>query len=91
VPFASEPLILAAADRLQREAHPIFMVGVMAMLRAASVADPGTVEQALKQGIPWGGAEDRAFLDEFFRLPGAPDPDQPYRAIWRSGGRKGEL
>lgn len=95
MPFAPEPLILAAAQRLQADAHPLVVVTLMAMLRKATeaVGGPGTtdsVSQQLINGLPWGGAEETAFLDEHFRLLGAPDKTKPYRALWQSSNNKEE-
>ncbi|WP_369183717.1 AAA family ATPase [Streptomyces sp. Y1] len=86
MPYLPLPLILKAAERLQAEAHPLIVVTLSAMLRTAAKdsADAEGAAKKLLDGLPWGGSEEKAFLDAHFRLPGAPDTDAPYRAIWKS-------
>lgn len=54
------------------------MVTLPALLRAARRrgVDP-TVSP-----IPYGSPEEKTYLEEFFKLPGGPEPDRPFRAIW---------
>ncbi|MGA5818563.1 AAA family ATPase [Kitasatospora sp. NPDC094028] len=84
MPYLPLPLILKAAGRLRAEAHPLIVVTLSAMLRTAAKdsADAEGATKKLLDGFTWTGNE-KAFLDEYFRLPGAPDPTIPYRAIWK--------
>jgi MoxR-like ATPase len=91
VPYAPESLIIAAAERLEADAHPLVVVTLMAMLRSATQLTDGSASEVTKQvmsGIPWGGAEEKSFLAEHFRLPGAPDETKPYRVLWQSSNQQ---
>jgi MoxR-like ATPase len=73
----SAQLLLEAVNAIEG-AHALTMVTLPALLREAKRrgVDP-TIAQ-----IPYGGGEEKQYLEEFYKLSGAPDPDRPYRAIW---------
>lgn len=77
MPYAPAQLVLSAAAALEG-AHPLAVVSIPALLRAAKVAgvDP------IANGLPFGSTEETALLDDYFRLPRPPSPDKPYRAPW---------
>lgn len=79
MPYPPASLVLAAAKSLVG-AHPLAVVTLPALLRAARVAgkDPVT------DGVPYGSTEESSLLSEFFTLPRPPDRDKPYRAPWSS-------
>lgn len=70
-------LLLEAVNAIEG-AHALTMVTLPALLREAKRqgVDPTSVQ------IPYGGREEKQYLEEFYKLPGAPDADRPYRAIW---------
>lgn len=73
----SAHLLLEAVKAIEG-AHALTMVTLPALLREAKRlgVDPTAVQ------IPYGDGEETQYLEEFYKLPGAPDPDRPYRAIW---------
>lgn len=77
MPYAPAQLVLSAVAALDG-AHPLAVVTVPALLRAATAAgvDP------LTDGVPFGSTEETALLRDYFQLPRPPDPDRPYRAPW---------
>ena len=77
MPYAPARLLLEAVNAV-KGAHALTMVTLPALLRAAKRqgVDPTTTQ------IPYGGPEEKRYLEEFYKLSGAPDPDRPYRAIW---------
>ncbi|MGV9661394.1 AAA family ATPase [Streptomyces koyangensis] len=89
MPYASLPLILRATENLQGGGHPLVVVTLSAMLRAAAeeASDADASAAALKAGIPFGGPNEKALLDEFFKLPAPPDLAKPFRAVWYSPGK----
>ncbi|PQP43854.1 hypothetical protein C6A88_23330 [Mycolicibacterium austroafricanum] len=77
MPYVPAHLLLAAVNAIEG-AHALTMVTLPALLREAKRqgVDPTTVQ------IPYGGPEEKQYLEEFYKLPGAPDADRPYRAVW---------
>jgi len=69
--------VLAAARALDG-AHPLAVVSIPALLRAASRSgiDPTTAP------VPFGSTEERELLEEHFMLPRPPEPDRPFFAPW---------
>lgn len=50
---------------------------------------PSLLREARRQGVdpvatqvPYGGGVEEQYLKDFYELPGAPETDRPYRAIW---------
>lgn len=81
--FAPPQLVLAAVDAFDG-AHPLAVVSVPALLRAANRlgADPtGTA-------VPFGSTEETELLRDFFLLPRPPEPDRPYYAPWSRTGKE---
>jgi len=79
VPYPSASLVLRAVDSLVG-AHPLAVVTLPALLRAARIAgqDPVT------EGVAYGSTEESELLNEYFALPRPPERDRPYRAPWSS-------
>ncbi len=82
VTFAPPSLVLAAARALDG-AHPLAVVSIPAMLRAAARAggDPTAAP------LPFGSTEERELLSEFFLLPRPPEPDRPFFAPWSASSK----
>ena len=77
MPYAPAQLVLSAVTALAG-AHPLAVVTIPALLRAAKVADADPITD----GVQFGSTEETALLDDYFRLPRPPDPDRPWRAPW---------
>lgn len=77
MPYAPARLVLEAVEALDG-AHPLSVVSLPALLRAAAALD---INAAI-DSVPFGAAEERALLNDYFRLPRPPDPDRPWRAPW---------
>lgn len=77
VPFAPPQLVLAAAAALDG-AHPLAVISIPALLRAAARRNVDPTATA----VPFGSTEETALLNEHFTLPRPPDPDRPYFAPW---------
>jgi MoxR-like ATPase len=60
-----------------KDAHPLAVVSIPALLKAA--VDTGGNPVA---GLLFGSSDESALLDQYFALPRPPDPDRPWRAIW---------
>lgn len=77
MPYAPARLLLEAVNAV-KGAHALTMVTLPALLREAQRqgVDPTAVQ------IPYGGGDEKQYLEDFYKLSGAPDPDRPYRAIW---------
>ena len=69
---------MLAAARALDGAHPLAVVSIPALLRAASRSgiDPTTAP------VPFGSTEERELLEEHFMLPRPPEPDRPFFAPW---------
>lgn len=77
--FAPPQLVLAAADALDG-VHPLLIVTIPALLRAAHLQGHDPVQYA----TPFGSTEETRLLRDFFTLPRPPEPDRPYFAPWSS-------
>jgi len=42
--------------------------------------------RAAVAGVPFSSTHEKAILDSYFRVPAAPDPRKPYRALWAGDG-----
>lgn len=75
--FAPPQLVLAAAKALDG-AHPLAVVSIPALLRAAAAAsvDPTATP------VEFGSTEESDVLRGYFALPRPPEPDRPYFAPW---------
>jgi len=77
VPYPPAQLVLSAVAALEG-AHPLAVVTIPALLRAAKAAGVDPVAD----GVPFGSTEETALLNDYFLLPRPPDPDRPWRAPW---------
>lgn len=77
VPFAPTQLVVSAIDELNG-AHPLTVVTIPALLRAAQEAGRDPVAD----GVEFGSTEETKLFDDYFVLPRPPDPDRPWRAPW---------
>lgn len=70
-------LLLEAVKAIEG-AHALTVVTLPALLREAKRqnVDPTTAQ------VPYGGGVEDQYLEDYYDLPGAPDPHRPYRAIW---------
>lgn len=59
-------------------ASPLAIVTIPALAEIA-----GSPDQAVK-GTQFGSTQETAFLERYFKVSGAPDPQKPYRAIWET-------
>lgn len=75
--FAPASLVVRAVDALA-ETHPLAVVTIPALLRAAKASERDPVVD----GVPFGSSQESALLNDFFLLPRPPDPDRPWRAPW---------
>lgn len=77
MPYAPNFLVLQAVSEIAG-AHPLAVVTIPALLRDSHALDKDPV----REGIPFGSANETELLNEFFLLPRPPDPDRPWRAPW---------
>jgi hypothetical protein len=77
VQFAPPQLVIAAANALDG-AHPVSIISIPALLRAAhrQGLDP------TGSPVPFGSKEESALLQDYFVLPRPPEADRPYFAPW---------
>ncbi len=79
MPYAPAHLVLSAVAALEG-AHPLAIVTLPALLRAAKASGVDPIDT----GVPYGSTEETALLNDFFQLPRPPDPERPWRAPWSS-------
>lgn len=77
VPYAPAHLVLSAVNAIEG-AHALTAVTLPALLREANRQgiDPVAAQ------IDYGSRTEQQYLKDFFEVPGGPDSEKPYRAIW---------
>ena len=76
MPYISRDLLRLSLAALRKKYSGLVLVSVPCML-ASEVPTCATITEAKKKAIPFGGREERAWLDQYFRVPGGP-AGKPY-------------
>lgn len=76
MPYVSRDLLRLALDALGRDYSPLLMVSLPCMLRKR-IPTASSVPDAREKAIEFGSADEREWLDEYFRVRGGP-PGKPY-------------
>ena len=76
MPYVSRELLKRSLAALKRAYGPLAIVSLPCMLKQG-VPTCATPAEAQAKGIAFGAADERKWLDKYFRISGAP-PDKPY-------------
>lgn len=76
MPYVSRELLRLSLDALGKGYSPLAVVSLPCMFDR-DIPTCRTAVEAQQRGIPFGSAEERAWLDRYFRVPGGPR-DKPY-------------